>query len=326
MTPDESGGERHPGSVRSSTVVDMNEADTLFGGEAFAVRAAVKAGVPESTLRGRRFERPFPGVRRVRGPARETTDVYVSVAEVCGAYLPRLGARQFFSHTTALELWGAPTPVGWRTELHVALWHPDSPPNIAGVIAHRLRPRDERGTMLRGMPVETFTRAWVQACGRWRPDDLIAAADFGIHHERRLTTIDELRAELIRCRKGKFLPLLDDVRDGAESARETLLRLVLVRAGLPEPALNVDVFDSSGTFIARLDLLYARWRVAPEYDGRQHADDVDQFRRDATRWDDLRAAGWVVVRILSEDLAHGGAEAVRKVRRALVHAGWDGSR
>ena len=47
-----------------------------------------------------------------------------------------------------------------------------------------------------------------------------------------------------------------------------------------------------------------------------------QFAKDADRWDRIRAEGWDHVRILNHHMAGGRAAAVRKVRDALLRAGW----
>ena len=44
------------------------------------------------------------------------------------------------------------------------------------------------------------------------------------------------------------------------------------------------------------DLGYARWKVALEYEGRQHAE-PDQFGRDIDRYSLMAADGWLVVRL-----------------------------
>ena len=95
-----------------------------------------------------------------------------------------------------------------------------------------------------------------------------------------------------------------------------------MRAGLPEPEVNWVLRDGSGARVAELDLAYPRWRVAPEYDGRVHADNPAQFAKDADRWDLIRALGWDHVRVLNHHLRERGRPAVTKVRDALLRAGW----
>ena len=176
--------------------------------------------------------------------------------------------------------------------------------------------------MVRGLPVEHPARAWVQASTGWSGDDLIAAADFLVLRTRGLTTVGALRAEALAMRGHVLDAVLDDVRDGAESFRETRLRLACQRAGLPEPALNVDLLGPSGELIARIDQLYRAFGVAAEYDGRQHALDARQFAHDADRWDAIRATGWDHVRILRHHLEPDPSAAVAKIAAALVRGGW----
>ncbi|WP_052460579.1 endonuclease domain-containing protein [Microbacterium gorillae] len=292
-----------------------------FGHEAFSLAEGSVAGIPPGSLRGPRFARPYRGVRQwadaeLPDGERERTEA------LCRRYVPRLLPGQFFSHTTALRLWGAPSPPGATEVLHVAAMMPAQPPRTRGVIGHRLRPRESGLPHDGALPVEQPARAWAQSCGLWSGDAMIAAADHLIHRSRRLVTLDDLAVELSASHRGRFRPLLAEVRDGAESPKETDLRLLLCRAGLPEPELNPDVFDAHGTFIARLDLAFPRWRVGVEFDGRQHADDAAQFQRDADRWDDIRDAGWVLVRVLNHHLTGDGPGVVARVSRALWAAGW----
>lgn len=155
----------------------------------------------------------------------------------------------------------------------------------------------------------------------WRLDDLVAAADALL--ARGLTTGD-LRdeVELMGDRQGLLGRAIAAARFGSESARETHLRLALVRAGLPEPELNLSLYDSRGRFVARLDQAYPQYRVGVEYDGRQHAFDEKQFERDAERWESVRREGWLLVRVLRRHMANDGAAAVSMVREALRESGW----
>lgn len=301
----------------------MNSPPSPFGHHAFSLAEGMQAGLTPGVLRGPRFVRPYRGVRRAAEAASsevDAFDVYAAAAE----YAPRLLPGQFFCADTALALWGAPVPLGHRARpLHVGVWHPASPPRVSGIVGHRYRPRDDGGPFFHRLPLERAERAWAQVAGTWPADDLVAAADYLVSPRRALSSVEALTAELVHQRRSRHLVLLDDVRVGSESPRETLLRLTLQRRGLPEPELNVDVSDPRGRFLARVDLFYRRWNVAVEFDGRQHAEDLRQFQRDAERWDDVRAAGVTLVRILNHQLDNDGADAVRRVERALRAAGWD---
>ena len=55
------------------------------------------------------------------------------------------------------------------------------------------------------------------------------------------------------------------------------------------------IHDRWGRAVAHADLGYARWKVALEYEGRQHAE-PDQFGRDIDRYSLLAADGWLTLR------------------------------
>jgi len=247
--------------------------------------------------------------------------------EVAAEYAPRLTAWQFFSHETALEAMGVPLPE-WphRPRLHVSAHRPLREPRIGGVVGHRLQARQSAAMITEsGLPVEAPVRAWRQVGSLWELDDLIAAADFMVSGERPMVTLDLLREEIEimgDVRRGILRRALTEVRGGVRSARETRLRLVLTRSGLPEPEINWVLRDARGAAVAELDLAYPRWRVCPEYDGRVHETDRRQFAKDADRWDSIRAEGWEHVRILNTHMQNGARRAVEKVREALIRAGW----
>lgn len=233
--------------------------------------------------------------------------------------------RQFFSHSTALALYGAPLPADRVSQrLHVAAHRPDREPRVAGVVGHRLASGLADLREVGGLRVEAPARARRHVASWWDHEHLVAAGDFLVG-ERGLLTLDDLAAEVARGPgrgQAALEAALSDVRAGAESPAETRLRLVLCAAGLPEPALNLTLRAPDGRFVARLDLAYERSRVAVEYDGRQHAEDRAQFERDADRWHDIRAQGWVLVRILRHHLQGDGQTAVRMVAGALHETGW----
>ncbi|BBZ78160.1 hypothetical protein MANY_34970 [Mycolicibacterium anyangense] len=107
------------------------------------------------------------------------------------------------------------------------------------------------------------------------------------------------------------------VDPGAESPRETWLRVLLVEAGFPAPVTQIEVYDC-GLFIARLDMGWEKVKVAVEYDGDQHRSDRAQYVRDVRRHELLQRLGWIVIRVVKEDAPAG---VVRRVRVALQSRG-----
>ncbi|MDY0830528.1 hypothetical protein SK224_15445 [Microbacterium sp. BG28] len=243
----------------------------------------------------------------------------------CEEYAPRMRPWQFFGGETALALYGAPLPE-WphATGIHVCAHRPAREPRIAGVTGHRLQHREPATREHAGLAVEHPARAWRQAATTWRVDDLICAAEFLVSGSRPLSSAAELRDEIEAMGdvRGRLSAALRDVRSGARSPRETRLRLLLQRGGLPEPDINWTLYDPRGRHVAELDLAYRRWRIGVEYDGRVRAQDARQFAKDADRWDAIRAEGWELVRILNHHMRGDGRVAVDKVRQALARAGW----
>lgn len=109
------------------------------------------------------------------------------------------------------------------------------------------------------------------------------------------------------------------VDPGAESVRESLLRLVLVSAGLPKPATQVRILTPEGHFVARVDLGWPQWRVAVEYDGAHH-DQPGQIARDRRRINAIRVAGWTPIVVDRAQLARRD-DLVALVRNVLRGAG-----
>ncbi len=111
------------------------------------------------------------------------------------------------------------------------------------------------------------------------------------------------------------------VRDGVDSPMESRLRMLIVLAGLPEPVVNHALRDETGRVRYRLDLSYPQWRIAVEYDGRQHAENTTQWRWDVQRREDLDADGWRLVVVLSGDLYRSPARTLDRIVAAASAQG-----
>jgi len=283
-------------------------------GTAFTVREAYQLDVARDRLLARDLSAPFHGVRARRSP--------LCVRERCTAYAPRLTSAQFFSHETAAALWDMPLPVAHPALLHVSAIAPAREPRTAGVIGHRLTISPASLTLRGGLPVPTPAETWAQLARSTTEDDLVAIGDHLLTHG--LADRDELAEACARLRRRgavELTPALAALRPGAESPRESKVRRILVRGGLPEPELNWTLCDAKGTFVARLDMAYPDHLVAVEYDGRHHAD-VQQFRRDADRWPAIAAQGWILIRVVDHHLRDPERLIVAPTVRALRSRGW----
>ncbi|MEY2849167.1 MAG: hypothetical protein RI885_1834 [Actinomycetota bacterium] len=213
-------------------------------------------------------------------------------------------------------------------DVHVAVIAPDRLPRRANVVGHQVRRRESDLVTVRGYRTVSAITAWIQLAPLLHLDELIVAGDGLICRKNPLTTLDAIteRIDDLRAVHGVALlrRALVDLRSRTDSARETRLRLTIVRAGLPEPEVNGRIDDDSGRFLAFGDLVYRRWKVIVEYDGEQHRLDETQYLRDVDRLHALAEAGWTVIRLNKSHLADGSQEATSRVRRALRAAGWRG--
>jgi hypothetical protein len=108
---------------------------------------------------------------------------------------------------------------------------------------------------------------------------------------------------------------LELVDPGAQSPRESYLRLLLIDAGLPRPQTQLPVLGVDGIPVAYLDLGWEDLMVGVEYDGDHHRIDRRQYVKDIRRLEMLERMGWLIVRVVAEDRP---AEVLRQVRAAIA--------
>lgn len=115
------------------------------------------------------------------------------------------------------------------------------------------------------------------------------------------------------------------IREGVESPCETIVRLLIVLARLPCPLSNRWIIDDDGRRVARVDMLYAAYKVIVEYDGWQHERDSPQRQRDRERREQLEALGYRLIVVTDADL-RTPASIPWRVHDALVARGYTGSK
>lgn len=204
--------------------------------------------------------------------------------------------------------------------------------DLDGVVSHRVRlPSDHVLELPDGQRVTTAARTWFDLAGMLRPhevDWLIADGDHLVRppwtptgRADPVATVLELSEVLARCRGRPGVRLaraaLAEVRVGADSPPETFLRLALIRAGLPEPELQVAV-DPADPASPVVDLGYRAARLALQYDGAGHRT-AQQQARDARRDAYCLERGWTTLRCTWEDQHAGFGRIVELVRRRLAH-------
>ena len=106
----------------------------------------------------------------------------------------------------------------------------------------------------------------------------------------------------------------------AESVLESLIRLILVFAGLPQPEMQVWLSGRSGKRF-RVDFYWREWRLIGEADGfGKYGNSPQEIRealsRERQRQRDLEDAGYVVIRLVWDDLRRPDV-IVRRVKDAM---------
>jgi len=104
---------------------------------------------------------------------------------------------------------------------------------------------------------------------------------------------------------------------GAQSPRESWLRLVLIDAGLQAPRTQIRVSD--GFNEAFIDMGYDEPMVGLDYDGAHHIVDRGQYVYDIGRAELIDRQGWIDIHVVAE---HNRRFIVHRVREAFARRGW----
>jgi hypothetical protein len=160
---------------------------------------------------------------------------------------------------------------------------------------------------LADMRVTTPARTALDIACRYPVGSAVSALD-ALFRATHLKIADvEMLAERYKGRRGvrRARTALSFVDAGAESPRETWLRLLLIRAGFPAPQTQIPVHDQYGQLVAVLDMGWENIQLAVEYEGDHHRTDRRQFNHDIRRAEAVAVLGWAQVRVTSEDTEGG---------------------
>ncbi len=145
-------------------------------------------------------------------------------------------------------------------------------------------------------------------------DALAAATDF------KARDVEELAGNHGHARGLRQLEsALNLVDGGAQSPKETWLRLLLINAGFPKPRTQIPVAGPDGYPRYFLDMGWEDIMLAVEYDGEQHWTDPLQYAKDVDRQEYVAEVGWSVVRVVSRHRPHHVINRVRHAWDALTN-------
>lgn len=242
-------------------------------------------------------------------------------------YIDRRNDPSLHQRILAAHLWsrgGAVVSGLAASALHGAKWVDDDTPVELicakpraphGVIARHELLLDNEIQRLDGLAVTTPNRTAFDLGRRGRIDDAVAHLDAlarATHLQK--AAVEKVAAHHRHARGLRQLEAALDLLDaGAESPKETWLRLMLIRDGYPRPQTQIPVRSPDGRRRYYLDMGWPDLMVAVEYEGDHHRTGRERFAYEIMRAEDIREAGWWVVRVAAR---HHPTEVLRRVRRA----------
>lgn len=170
-----------------------------------------------------------------------------------------------------------------------------------GIIARDERFAPDEVGVIRGLRLAIPARAGFDLARHLPSGTAVAHLD-ALARQTRITKQDlmNLVDRYPGARGNKLARSAIDLMDaGAESPKESWLRLVLINAGLPRPTTQIRVSD--GDSVAYLDMGWEAPMVGLEYDGDQHRLDRRQYVKDIRRAELFDDLGWHIVRVIKED-------------------------
>lgn len=271
-----------------------------LAGRAFTTAEAGRLGVGEGRLRGPDLARPLHGLRS----AADLSDV-AGLAAAARLVLPDDIA---FSHCTAATLHRLPLP---HSREHVDPLHvmrTTSRNRVDRSLCQPHRGLESRATAeVKGLRVVGMADTWCDLGELLGLDDLVVLGDAIAGRLRSVEPLREALAGRVRPRQASVLrEALRWIRVGSGSPMETRSRLLFVRAGLPEPELNVEIAHSDGGFLCRADFVWRRQKVIGEYQGRDHFADFARGDDDISRRLLAEDSAWKYIEVTKRDYFHEG--------------------
>ena len=283
---------------------------------AFTVKDALARGVRAGALRSARWAAPFHGVRSTMEPA----DAVVR----CRVYAAKMRADAVFTSVSAARLWGIPLPA-WIDDamVNVATPHGAPRPEGRGVVGSLYQRGAVEIVELEGLRVLSPADTWASLSSVLDLADLVAAGDalvtpaFASSQPASadvpdlIGVVDRRRFRGVRlARRAANL-----VRVGALSRPESLVRVLAVSGGLPEPVCNLAVSP-----LVTFDLAWPRWRLGFDYHGASHRS-ATQHARDVARADLARQLGWGSMQASATDLFDSPYDLLGRLRSRLADRG-----
>ncbi len=218
--------------------------------------------------------------------------------------------------TSAAVLWGMEVEAPPFVQVIVPTSRRPRPPDWVRV--HRSFVPSSEVVRRDGLPVTSRARTAIDLIGHLPRRDAIRFADRAL--QRSWVTRNQLERRLVdesfKPGNRNLRTVLHASSAAAASEAERRLHQLLRRARLVGWAANHPVRDGSRV-VAVIDVAFEQLRLAIEVDGWAFHSDVDRFRRDRQRQNDLVALGWTVLRFTWADLSERPDYVIAQIRHAL---------
>jgi len=259
-------------------------------GEVFTRAQGLAAGLTPAQLRGPAVRRVFRGVFTLGDPS--------DLGMRARAALALAGQGALVCESTALALLGVELPDAAPADA-VHIWVGDGPRlAMAGIRVHRDTWSGVPAPVAPGIEALDLATCWLQCAGALPVEDLVVLADGLTRRSDPILGLDDLRQVLEHAtgRRGvrAARAALGLAREGTGSSLETRVRLALVAAGLPCPAVFHPLRSPRGDVPYHLQMAYPEARVGVECEA-PHPGDEEQMRADLVRRRWIEDRGWRII-------------------------------
>jgi very-short-patch-repair endonuclease len=266
-------------------------------------------GAVEGRIRRKSLHRLHQGVYAVGHRALTRESRLLAAVLACGP-------DALLSHRCAAQLWGV-MPI---SSIAPEVTRPAPARRRSGIVVHRsVVPPDERDAV-RGIPVTSLHRTYIDMAAVARPRELERAMKEGA--VRRLTdrlSIPQLLERYPGRRGSRMLGELLAAQTPEDHTRndfEELFKATLDANGLPRPHFNAALWIRGRFF--EPDCLWREQRLMVELDSREvhHTDAGFEGNRERDRI--LLAEGWRTARVTWRQLRHEPGAVIADLRQALA--------
>lgn len=229
----------------------------------------------------------------------------LNLATRAQAALIAVGPPAVLSGATSLALHGI--SAAEEPAVHLTVPYARRVESRPGLVVHRAEFTESDVIEIEGLAVFSLDLALADFLCDGDKRTAFAALDEamrGLAADHSLKLRENVRDRILdrRSRRGihRAQMLLALATGKAESPPESILRLIVVEAGLPVPEAQYEITAIDGRKLYVLDMAWPALRIALEYDG--FAAHEERREHDAERDQRLAGRGWVTIRAAAADL------------------------